>query len=68
MHELRNHKIEYKVITNAISDIDECTDGSDPCHLNTTTCDNTPGSYRCICKQGYDQNNGHKCAGNIQSV
>ena len=51
-------------MTHAFSEIDECADGSNTCDRNTTTCDNTPGSYRCICKQGYHQNDGYKCAGN----
>ena len=68
IHESQNHKIVYQVLKNAISDIDECASGSNTCDLNTTTCDNKPGSYRCICKQGYGpgdyQNGGYTCYGN----
>ena len=44
-------------------DIDECSDEIHACDSNTATCSNTQGSYRCLCKPGYDQNNGRKCTG-----
>uniref|UniRef100_A0A3Q2QTG4 Signal peptide, CUB and EGF-like domain-containing protein 1 n=1 Tax=Fundulus heteroclitus TaxID=8078 RepID=A0A3Q2QTG4_FUNHE len=34
------------------SDADECSDGSDDCHIDAL-CQNTPKSYNCICKPGY---------------
>ncbi|XP_068706631.1 uncharacterized protein [Montipora foliosa] len=33
-------------------DVDECTASSPVCHVNAT-CNNTLGSYQCICKPGY---------------
>ena len=47
----------------SVADIDECLDGNHTCDLNTTTCENTPGSYKCICKSGYGQNDGKRCTG-----
>ena len=42
-----------------ILDIDECT--SSPCSINST-CNNTVGSYSCICKNGFIGNGTH-CTG-----
>lgn len=45
-----------------ISDIDECSaNGTVICH-NNATCDNTEGSYQCICKSGFT-GNGTNCTG-----
>ncbi|XP_038168513.1 adhesion G protein-coupled receptor E5 isoform X4 [Arvicola amphibius] len=33
-------------------DIDECSTGQHQCH-NSTTCDNTQGSYKCRCRPGW---------------
>uniref|UniRef100_A0ABM5F8X2 Signal peptide, CUB and EGF-like domain-containing protein 2 isoform X5 n=1 Tax=Pogona vitticeps TaxID=103695 RepID=A0ABM5F8X2_9SAUR len=33
-------------------DIDECAEGSDDCHADAI-CQNTPKSYKCMCKPGY---------------
>ena len=35
-----------------VLDVDECTASFPVCHVNAT-CNNTIGSYNCICKQGY---------------
>ena len=36
-------------------DIDECSNGSNKCsmNVNTATCVNLPGEYRCECPTGY---------------
>ena len=46
----------------SITDINECADGDHTCDLNTTKCENTIGSYKCICKSGY-QTDGKRCKG-----
>ena len=43
-------------------DVDECAQQS-PCHLDAT-CQNTIGSYTCVCKTGY-VGTGIICAGKI---
>ena len=35
------------------SDKDECLLGTDDCNIDTTTCINTIGSFRCQCKEGF---------------
>ncbi|XP_072128698.1 signal peptide, CUB and EGF-like domain-containing protein 2 isoform X3 [Mobula birostris] len=42
-----------------IRDIDECTEGTDVCHVNAV-CQNTQMSYKCSCKAGY-KGNGKQC-------
>ena len=44
-----------------ITDVDECAQGTDECHLNAT-CDNTIGSYTCECVTGLT-GNGITCDG-----
>mgnify|MGYP001802749892 FL=1 len=44
-----------------ITDVDECTQATDDCHLNAT-CDNTIGSYSCECATGLT-GNGIVCDG-----
>ncbi len=44
-----------------ISDINECTTGTDPCGDNSD-CTNTPGSYTCACLTGYEEDEG-TCVG-----
>ncbi|KAF7253253.1 Signal peptide, CUB and EGF-like domain-containing protein 3 [Varanus komodoensis] len=39
-------------------DIDECVDGTDNCHIDAI-CQNTPKSYKCICKSGYTGDGKH---------
>ncbi|KAJ6659854.1 hypothetical protein lerEdw1_018310 [Lerista edwardsae] len=38
--------------------IDECVDGTDNCHIDAI-CQNTPKSYKCICKSGYTGDGKH---------
>ncbi|XP_006873053.1 PREDICTED: signal peptide, CUB and EGF-like domain-containing protein 2 isoform X1 [Chrysochloris asiatica] len=40
-------------------DVDECAQGLDDCHFNAL-CQNTPTSYKCSCKPGY-QGEGRQC-------
>ena len=47
----------------AVSDIDECTDGTHDCDVNAE-CNNTQGSHNCTCKDGF-HGNGTNCAGNF---
>ena len=43
------------------SDIDECADGNGGCEQN---CNNTMGSYICLCDEGYELNDdNHTCKG-----
>ena len=42
-------------------DIDECVLNTDNCHANAT-CTNTPGSFTCQCKAGFN-GNGVSCTG-----
>ncbi|XP_058961026.2 PE-PGRS family protein PE_PGRS45-like [Pocillopora verrucosa] len=44
---------------NCDEDIDECTNGTHKCDMNAD-CHNTPGSYKCTCKDGF-QGNGTDC-------
>ena len=42
-----------------ITDVDECTEGTDSCHDNAT-CNNTEGGHTCSCNTGYT-GNGSSC-------
>lgn len=42
-------------------DVDECVEGTDSCHIDAI-CQNTPRSYKCICKSGYTGDGKH-CKG-----
>ncbi|ELK33785.1 Signal peptide, CUB and EGF-like domain-containing protein 3, partial [Myotis davidii] len=39
-------------------DVDECVEGTDSCHIDAL-CQNTPWSYKCICKSGYTGDGKH---------
>ncbi|KAM6159000.1 signal peptide, CUB and EGF-like domain-containing protein 2 isoform 4-T4 [Rhynchocyon petersi] len=45
--------------TGTPQDVDECAQGLDDCHANAL-CQNTPTSYKCSCKPGY-QGEGRQC-------
>ena len=47
----------------AVSDIDECIDGTHGCDVNAE-CNNTQGSHNCTCKDGF-HGNGPNCTGNL---
>ncbi|XP_054255385.1 signal peptide, CUB and EGF-like domain-containing protein 1 isoform X3 [Indicator indicator] len=42
-----------------IPDVDECAEATDDCHIDAI-CQNTPKSYKCICKPGY-KGEGKQC-------
>uniref|UniRef100_A0A8W8NDF3 Fibrillin-1 n=1 Tax=Magallana gigas TaxID=29159 RepID=A0A8W8NDF3_MAGGI len=42
------------------ADIDECVSGT-PCTGANQVCQNTPGSYRCICETGYNETSPGNC-------
>ena len=44
------------------ADIDECASGN-PCSGANQVCQNTPGSYRCICEAGYNETTPGNCTG-----
>ncbi|MDH5673863.1 MAG: hypothetical protein OEZ06_17025 [Myxococcales bacterium] len=44
----------------ACDDVDECTEGTDDCHVQAS-CTNTEGGYVCTCNDGYD-GDGVTCA------
>ncbi|XP_072915247.1 signal peptide, CUB and EGF-like domain-containing protein 1 isoform X3 [Hemitrygon akajei] len=45
--------------TSGLVDLDECAVGTDDCHIDAI-CQNTPKSYKCICKPGY-KGDGKQC-------
>ena len=45
-----------------VIDIDECLKEIHGCDVNAV-CNNTQGSYKCTCEDGF-QGNGTKCTGN----
>uniref|UniRef100_A0A8B9JUF5 Signal peptide, CUB domain, EGF-like 1 n=1 Tax=Astyanax mexicanus TaxID=7994 RepID=A0A8B9JUF5_ASTMX len=42
-----------------VADADECSEATDDCHIDAL-CQNTPKSYKCICKAGY-KGDGKQC-------
>lgn len=46
-----------------LADVDECVEGTDHCHIDAI-CQNTPRSYKCICKSGYTGDGKH-CKGEV---
>ena len=46
-------------------DIDECTAGQDKCDSFSTYCVNVPGSYKCECRNGFEQDTPFKCKGSF---
>ena len=55
---------KWRVIIFCYTDIDECTTNVHSCDVNAI-CQNTVGSYSCICKAGYT-GDGKKCNGNYR--
>uniref|UniRef100_A0A8C4KWZ6 Signal peptide, CUB and EGF-like domain-containing protein 1 n=1 Tax=Equus asinus asinus TaxID=83772 RepID=A0A8C4KWZ6_EQUAS len=43
----------------SLVDVDECSEGTDDCHIDAI-CQNTPKSYKCLCKPGY-KGEGRQC-------
>lgn len=55
------------MLTSAFSDVDECSESSGPCmHL----CTNTPGSFRCLCQNGFKSLGNGSCdaQGNLSAL
>uniref|UniRef100_A0A452RGD7 Signal peptide, CUB and EGF-like domain-containing protein 3 n=1 Tax=Ursus americanus TaxID=9643 RepID=A0A452RGD7_URSAM len=44
--------------TDWFQNVDECVEGTDNCHIDAI-CQNTPRSYKCICKSGYTGDGKH---------
>lgn len=57
---LRGHTSPVSPPTGA-ADVDECSEGTDDCHIDAI-CQNTPTSYKCLCKPGY-KGEGRQCEG-----
>ena len=55
----KKRKSLHKFVFRTHLDIDECS--SNPCHGNAT-CNNTAGSYMCVCDSGYS-GDGFNCSG-----
>ena len=47
---------------NCTENVDECHDGGNKCGRNST-CNDTIGSYTCVCDEGYEKNNNGSCKG-----
>ena len=74
MLEQNTYSLSSQHMVSLISDEDECADSSNNACDDDAVCHNNPGSYACICKEGYtgdgfDCNsklflsNGHTCHG-----
>ncbi|OBS76972.1 hypothetical protein A6R68_16576 [Neotoma lepida] len=50
--------------TGGAVDVDECSEGTDDCHIDAI-CQNTPKSYKCLCKPGY-KGEGRQCEDRLQ--
>uniref|UniRef100_A0A8D2MBJ2 Signal peptide, CUB domain and EGF like domain containing 1 n=1 Tax=Zonotrichia albicollis TaxID=44394 RepID=A0A8D2MBJ2_ZONAL len=46
-------------VPSMLPDVDECAEATDDCHIDAI-CQNTPKSYKCICKPGY-KGEGKQC-------
>ena len=49
-----------------LSDIDECVTGDNNCDSHAD-CQNTPGSYNCICRSGFVMTDG-ACIGKLHNL
>ena len=62
---MKQQKQDFVVIISfhdfIFADIDECEEVTDNCDSNAT-CTNIPGSFTCVCNQGYS-GNGVNCVG-----
>ena len=45
-----------------VTDVDECSMSNNCSQITNSWCDNTPGSYQCLCQRGYIQEN-DTCSG-----
>lgn len=53
-------------VCSVLPDVDECAEATDDCHIDAI-CQNTPKSYKCICKPGY-KGEGKQCEGKDSST
>lgn len=53
-------------VPSVLPDVDECAEATDDCHIDAI-CQNTPKSYKCICKPGY-KGEGKQCEGKDRSA
>lgn len=53
-------------VLSVLPDVDECAEATDDCHIDAI-CQNTPKSYKCICKPGY-KGEGKQCEGKDRSA
>lgn len=44
----------FKLLLINFVDIDECVLGTHGCNSTVSFCDNTNGSFRCICREGFN--------------
>lgn len=49
-----------------IVEIDECATNVDTCVDSSSTCENTPGAFRCNCKTGFNKLDDFTCAGETE--
>ena len=56
----------FNIKTYYLTDINECDTDNGGCEHN---CTNTPGSYQCQCREGYEtNNNGRNCTGIMRLI
>lgn len=55
--------MEVRCLVKLFADRNECLFGS-VCP-NTARCENTPGSYRCLCDNGFELVGNNECRGKI---
>lgn len=53
-------------VRSVLADVDECAEATDDCHIDAI-CQNTPKSYKCVCKPGY-KGEGKQCEGKDSSA
>ena len=47
--------------------MNECSTGKHSCHVTSSLCYNTIGSFGCACNEGYTKNGEDKCTGNTSN-
>ena len=54
-------KLSGTSVSPSLVDIDECTNGQSQCVIQSTYCKNVPGSYKCLCRNGYEPDTKVSC-------